>query len=50
MHAARLGERVLSECMHFFGGQGYLEDETPLAEMWRDIRLNLDGSENAKAA
>lgn len=39
VRAARLGERVLSECMHFLGGQGYLEDETPLAQMWRDVRL-----------
>jgi acyl-ACP dehydrogenase len=28
--AARLGEEVLSECMHIFGGSGYLVDETPL--------------------
>jgi acyl-ACP dehydrogenase len=36
--AARLGERIISECMHFFGGAGYLEEETPLARMWRDCR------------
>ena len=37
--AAHLAERVMSECMHMFGGAGYLEDETPLARMWRDARL-----------
>lgn len=39
VNAARLGERVLSECMHLLGGKGYLEDESPLARMWRDMRL-----------
>ncbi|MEU7530708.1 acyl-CoA dehydrogenase family protein [Saccharothrix sp. NPDC042600] len=37
--AARFLEEVMSECMHMFGGMGYLEDETPLARMWRDSRL-----------
>jgi alkylation response protein AidB-like acyl-CoA dehydrogenase len=37
--AARLAERVVGECMHLFGGMGYLEDETPLARMYRDVRL-----------
>ena len=37
--AARFIERVTSECMHLFGGPGYLEDETPMARMWRDARL-----------
>jgi acyl-ACP dehydrogenase len=36
--AARLGERVVSDCMHLFGGLGYLEDEAPLARLWRDVR------------
>jgi hypothetical protein len=36
--AARFVEEVMSECMHMFGGPGYL-DETPLARMWRDSRL-----------
>ncbi|WP_431950917.1 acyl-CoA dehydrogenase family protein [Nocardia lijiangensis] len=36
---ARLGERVMSECMHIFGGSGYLADETPLSRLWRDARL-----------
>ncbi|MGW7003959.1 acyl-CoA dehydrogenase family protein [Streptomyces sp. NPDC054933] len=37
--AARFVEEVMSECMHMFGGPGYLEDETPLSRMWRDARL-----------
>ena len=37
--AARLGEEVLSECMHLFGGSGYLTDETPLGRWWRDMKL-----------
>lgn len=37
--AARLGEEVLSECMHLFGGSGYLVDETPLGRWWRDMKL-----------
>lgn len=35
---ARDAERVVSECMHVFGGMGYVEDATPLARMWRDVR------------
>lgn len=37
--AARLGEEVVSECMHIFGGVGYLTDETPLGRWWRDMKL-----------
>ena len=37
--AARLGEEVMSECMHIFGGSGYLVDETPLGRWWRDMKL-----------
>ncbi|OBJ35913.1 acyl-CoA dehydrogenase [Mycobacterium colombiense] len=37
--AARLGEEVISECMHIFGGSGYLVDETPLGSWWRDMKL-----------
>jgi alkylation response protein AidB-like acyl-CoA dehydrogenase len=37
--AARLGEEVISECMHIFGGAGYLVDETPLGRWWRDMKL-----------
>ncbi|GBG39746.1 mycobactin biosynthesis acyl-ACP dehydrogenase MbtN [Mycobacterium montefiorense] len=37
--AARLGEEVIGECMHIFGGAGYLVDETPLGRLWRDMKL-----------
>jgi acyl-ACP dehydrogenase len=37
--AVRLGEEVLSECMHIFGGAGYLVDETPNGRWWRDMKL-----------
>ncbi|MGA9491120.1 MAG: acyl-CoA dehydrogenase family protein [Mycobacterium sp.] len=39
---AEAGERfprTLSECMHIFGGAGYLVDETPLGRWWRDMKL-----------
>lgn len=42
--AARFGERVTSECMQIFGGAKYLDDETPLARMWRDVRLARIGA------
>jgi alkylation response protein AidB-like acyl-CoA dehydrogenase len=41
---ARLGEKVVSECMHLFGGAGYLEEETPLARLWRDSRIGRIGA------
>jgi acyl-ACP dehydrogenase len=37
--AARLGEEVLGECMHIFGGIGYLPDHSPLGRMWEDMKL-----------
>ena len=37
--AANLAERVVSDCMQVLGGRGYLEDVTPLARLWRDVRL-----------
>jgi len=37
--AARLAERVVSDCMQVLGGRGYIEDTSPLARMWRDVRL-----------
>jgi alkylation response protein AidB-like acyl-CoA dehydrogenase len=37
--AARLGEEVIGECMHIFGGAGYLVDESPLGRVWRDMKL-----------
>ncbi|MQY24921.1 acyl-CoA dehydrogenase family protein [Nocardia aurantia] len=41
--AARLGEEVMSECMHIFGGTGFLIDETPLGRWWRDMKLGRVG-------
>ncbi|WP_165615361.1 acyl-CoA dehydrogenase family protein, partial [Mycobacteroides chelonae] len=32
-------EEVLSECLHIFGGSGYLTDETPVGRWWRDMKL-----------
>ncbi|MBB4852758.1 alkylation response protein AidB-like acyl-CoA dehydrogenase [Mycobacteroides chelonae] len=37
--AARLGEEVLSECLHIFGGSGYLTEEIPVGRWWRDMKL-----------
>lgn len=37
--AARLGEEVISECMHIFGGVGYLPGQSPLGRWWRDMKL-----------
>ncbi len=37
--AARLGEEVVTECMHLFGGSAFLVDETPLGRWWRDMKL-----------
>lgn len=36
--AARLGEEVMSECLHIFGGSGYLVDENPVGRWWRDMK------------
>lgn len=41
---ARLAEPIISECMHIFGGRGYLEDETPMARLWRDLRVGRVGA------
>jgi acyl-ACP dehydrogenase len=41
--AARLGEEVISECMHIFGGTGYLPDQSPLGRWWRDMKLGRVG-------
>lgn len=41
---ARLAESVVSECMHVFGGAGYLEDENPaLARLWWEPRVGRLG-------
>lgn len=37
--AARLGEEVLSECLHVFGGTGYLQGPAPVERWWRDMKL-----------
>jgi acyl-ACP dehydrogenase len=37
--AARLGEEVAGECLHIFGGSGFLVDETPVGRWWRDMKL-----------
>jgi len=39
LYAARLGERVASQCMQVFGGSGYLAAETPVGQFWQDVRL-----------
>lgn len=44
VRAARLGEQVIGECLHVFGGRGYLEDETPLARLCRDVRVGRLGA------
>jgi acyl-ACP dehydrogenase len=41
--AARLGEEVASECMHIFGGSGFLVDETPIGRWWCDMKLGRVG-------
>ncbi|MER5772181.1 acyl-CoA dehydrogenase family protein [Streptomyces sp. NPDC001985] len=40
---ARLGERVTGECMHLFGGRGYVEEATPLERLWRDFKVSRMG-------
>lgn len=42
--AARLGQEVVDECLHIFGGLGYMTEETPLARWWQDMRLSRIGS------
>jgi alkylation response protein AidB-like acyl-CoA dehydrogenase len=42
--ATRLAQRVVDECAQLFGGRGYLEDETPLGRLWRDIRVGRLGA------
>ena len=31
------------ECMHVFGGSGYLVEETPVSRWWRDMKLGRVG-------
>lgn len=35
--AARFGEACVRECLHVFGGEGYVEGATPLAPLLRDL-------------
>ncbi|WP_135231168.1 acyl-CoA dehydrogenase family protein [Nocardia sp. CS682] len=42
--AAQTAEQVVSECMHIFGGAGYLPEETPMGRLWRDVRLGRIGA------
>ncbi|MCR5980146.1 acyl-CoA dehydrogenase [Gordonia jinghuaiqii] len=37
--AANLGEEVASECLHIFGGIGYLDTGVPIGRWWRDMKL-----------
>lgn len=37
--AAQLGVEVMGECLHMFGGSGYLTDETPVGRWWVDMKL-----------
>lgn len=37
--AAALGEEVASECLHIFGGIGYLDTGLPINRWWRDMKL-----------
>ncbi|MBF6133277.1 acyl-CoA/acyl-ACP dehydrogenase [Nocardia otitidiscaviarum] len=37
--AANLGEEVASQCLHIFGGIGYLETGLPIGRWWRDMKL-----------
>jgi len=39
VHVARMAERVTSEAMQFLGGLGYLDEGSPLARAWRDVRV-----------
>ncbi|MCI0669745.1 MAG: acyl-CoA dehydrogenase family protein [Myxococcaceae bacterium] len=38
LFAGDLAQRVAYDCQQLFGGMGYIE-ETPIARMWRDVRL-----------
>jgi alkylation response protein AidB-like acyl-CoA dehydrogenase len=40
---ARFGERCLSEAMHVFGADGYIQGATPLGHLWRSIRVGRIG-------
>lgn len=42
--ASLLAERTIAECMHLFGGAGYVETETPLARLLRDCQVGRLGA------
>ncbi len=42
--ASLLSERVVNECMHLFGGSGYIETETPLARLLADSHVGRLGA------
>lgn len=44
VRAARMAEHVVTESMHVFGGAGYLEDETPLGRIYRDVKIGRLGA------
>ncbi len=41
--AAQFGERCVSECLHIFGGDGYMRGVSPLGELGRAVRLGRIG-------
>ncbi|MFT4200466.1 acyl-CoA dehydrogenase family protein [Gordonia sp. (in: high G+C Gram-positive bacteria)] len=41
--SVRLAEEVAGECLHIFGGSGFLTDETPLGRWWKDVKLGRVG-------
>jgi alkylation response protein AidB-like acyl-CoA dehydrogenase len=41
--AVRLGSELVSECMHIFGGTGYLLDQSPLGRWFVDMKLGRVG-------
>jgi alkylation response protein AidB-like acyl-CoA dehydrogenase len=42
--ASLLAERVVTECMHLFGGAGYIESESPLARLLGDCHVGRLGA------
>ncbi|MFE3757742.1 acyl-CoA dehydrogenase family protein [Nocardia tengchongensis] len=41
--AVRFGEEVMSECLHVFGGAGYLSGVAPVERWWREMKLGRIG-------
>lgn len=42
--SVRMAHHVIDECMHCFGGTGYVEGETPFERIWRDVRVGRLGA------